>query len=276
MYVRTLAAYMSQKDDQYTVETTQLSLQILDVVSDADGIGLRDIQSQLDIAKSTAHKHLQTLQANGLLTKRGETYHVGLKCLNLGEEARGRWPGSPHIDEAIRTLTERTEEECDFVAPDRGRIITIAESYHKWAKYNESRRGGGSKVYRARTGSYYRMHATASGLAILAAYPRDRVEEIIDQWGLPGRTEYTITDREQLYDELTTIQDRGYAIDNQSYTEGMRSVGKAVYGPGEQVIGALSVSGPTYRVDGMVLEEEIPNALVDVVSELEAKLGQAM
>jgi DNA-binding IclR family transcriptional regulator len=101
------------------------------------------------------------------------------------------------------------------------------------------------------------------------------VDAIIDRWGLPARTEYTITDREQLYDELATIQDRGYAIDNQGYTEGMRSVGKAVNGPGKQVIGALSVSGPTYRVDGMVLEEEIPNALVDVVSELEAKLDQA-
>ena len=266
---------MTETDEQYTVETTQLSLQILDIVAETGGTRLREIQSELDVAKSTAHKHLQTLQANGLLTKRGETYHVGLKCLNLGEEARSQWPGSPHIDEAIGTLTERTEEECDFVAPDRGQIITIAESYHKWAKYDDSRRGGGSKDYRARTGSYYRMHATASGLAILATYPRERVDAIIDRWGLPARTEYTITDREQLYDELATIQDRGYAIDNQGYTEGMRSVGKAVNGPGKQVIGALSVSGPTYRVDGMVLEEEIPNALVDVVSELEAKLGQA-
>lgn len=266
---------MPETDDQYTVDTTDLSLEILDMVSDTGGATLRDIQSELDVAKSTAHKHLQTLLTHGLLTKRGETYHVGLKCLNLGEEARNRWPGSPHIDEAIGSLTERTEEECDFVAPDRGRIITIAESYHKWAKYDDTRRGGGSKDYRARTGSYYRMHATASGLAILATYSQSRVEEVIDRWGLPARTEYTITDRDQLYEELATIRERGYAIDNQGYTEGMRSVGKAVHGPTGQTIGAISVSGPTYRVDGMVLEEEIPNTLVDVVSTLEAKLGHS-
>jgi len=266
---------MPGTDEQYTVETTDLSLEILDIVSDAGGARLREIHSALDVAKSTAHKHLQTLQAHGLLTKRGETYHVGLKCLNLGEEARSRWPGSPHIEAAIGTLTERTEEECDFVAPDRGRIITIAESYHKWAKYDDSRRGGASKEYRARTGSYYRMHATASGLAILATYPRSRVDEIVDRWGLPARTEYTITEREELDDELAAIRERGYAVDDQGYTEGMRSVGKAVHGPTGRVIGALSVSGPTYRVDGLVLEEEIPDTLVDVVSELETTISRS-
>lgn len=36
---------MAETDEQYTVETTRLSLQVLDIVSDADGTGLRDIQS---------------------------------------------------------------------------------------------------------------------------------------------------------------------------------------------------------------------------------------
>lgn len=253
------------------VETTQLSLDILDIVAERDGVRLRDVMTEVDVAKSTAHKHLTTLRENGFLVKHGETYDVGLKFLNLGERARSRWPGYTHIEEAIAELTELTEEECDFVAPDRGRIITIAESYHKWAKY-EGKDGGSSKKYRARMGSYYHMHATASGLAILATYPKPRVEAIIDRWGLPARTEHTITTREELYDELDRIRKRGIAFDSQGYTEGMRSVGKAVYGPGDRVIGALSVSGPTYRIDGAVLDEEIPNVLNEVAAELEESI----
>lgn len=255
-----------------TVDTTEQSLTILDIVSRRGGARLRDIVEELDVVKSTAHKHLTTLQENGFLVKRGDIYHVGLKFLNYGEHARSRWPGYPHIEEAIRSLTERTEEECDFVAPDRGRIITIAESYHKWAKFGDSTAEGPSKEYRARTGSYYHMHATASGLAVLSTYPESRVEDIIDRWGLPARTEHTITSRDELYAELERIQDRGYAVDDQGYTDGMRSIGMAVHGPDESVLGALSVSGPTYRVDGMVLEQEVPNALRDVVAELEENL----
>jgi DNA-binding IclR family transcriptional regulator len=142
------------------------------------------------------------------------------------------------------------------------------------AKY-EGMDGSSSKEYRARTGSYYRMHATASGLAILSTYSRDRIEAIIDRWGLPARTDYTITTRENLYEKLDQIRERGIAVDNQGYTEGMRSVGKAIHGPGDRVIGALSVSGPTYRIDGAVLDEEIPNALTDVASELEEHVGTA-
>ncbi|EMA17803.1 IclR family transcriptional regulator [Haloarcula amylolytica] len=255
-----------------SVDTTELSIEIIDIISDRDGARLRDIVEEVDVAKSTAHKHLTTLRDNGFLVKRGEIYQVGLRFLNYGEQARSRWPGYPHIEEAIADLTERTEEECDFVAPDRGRIITIAESYHKWAKFGDTTTDGPSKEYRARTGSYYHMHATASGLAVLSTYARSRVEEVIERWGLPARTDHTITSREELHAELERIRERGYAVDDQGYTDGMRSVGKAVHGPEGDVIGALSVSGPTYRVDGMVLEQEVPNALRDVVADLEERL----
>ncbi|WP_276270837.1 IclR family transcriptional regulator [Haloarcula litorea] len=263
---------MTRSETDHTIETTQQSLDVLELAADRDGVTLRDVSTEFDVAKSTAYKHLTTLRERGLLTKQGETYHVGLALLNLGEHARSRWPGHPHIKSAIATLAEQTQEECDFVAPDRGRIITIAESYHKWAKYDDTASSGPSKEYRARIGSYYRMHATASGLAILATYPRSRVEEIIDRWGLPARTEYTITSRDALYDELAEIRERGYAVDSRGYAEGMRSIGKTVRRPDGSVIGALSVSGPIYRMDGAVLEEEIPRTLTEVAADLEAKL----
>lgn len=265
---------MDDDNTDITVTTTQLSLDVLDTVLRLDGATLADVVDELDVAKSTAHKHLTTLRENGYLTKTGDTYRIGLKFLNFGEHARSRWPGITHIEDAVAELTDRTDEECDFVAPDRGRIMTIAESYHKWVKYGGESQTSSSKDYRAHTGSYYTMHSTASGLAILAQYPRDRVETIIDRWGLPARTEHTITSRTELYRELETIREQGYAIDDQGYTEGMRSVGKSVHGPDGSVIGALSVSGPTYRLDGTIVEREIPDALRTVITGLEARFGE--
>lgn len=262
---------MLADDEMHTVKTTQTSLDVLDVVRDLDGARLRDVMRELDLAKSTAHKHLKTLERAGYLIKEGDVYHIGLKFLNFGEYARERWEWFNDVKEAVEELTERTEEECDFVVDDHGRVITIAESYHKWVKYGN---GDSSKRYRAHIGTYYPMHATASGLAILATYPRERVEAILDRWGMAPRTDQTITSRDELFEELDRIDDRGYAVDDEYYTEGLRSVGNAVTGPDGDVVGALSVSGPTYRVDGSVLEVEIPRALSDVVSSLEETLSR--
>ena len=260
---------MPATGDTPPVETTQTSLEIIDFIQERDGASLADVTAGLGLAKSTAYKHLMTLADNGYLIKEGDRYHIGLKFLNLGEYARSRWSGFEHIEEAVSELADRTEEEVDFVAEDNGRVTTICESYHKWVKYGDR---NDSKRYRADIGTYYHMHATASGLAILATYPTERVEAVLDEWGLPARTEQTITSRDALFEELDRIDDRGYAIDDEYYTEGLRSVGKAVTSPDGAVLGALSVSGPRYRFDGTVLEAEIPRVLSDVVSSLETEL----
>jgi len=258
--------------DQLTVKTTRTSLEIVSTIREADGARVSDIVDAHDMAKSTAHKHLTTLERAGYLTKSGEVYHIGLKFLNLGEYARERWYWFSAVKAAVEELAERTEEECDFVVDDHGRVITVAESYHKWAKYGT---GDGSKRYRANIGTYYPIHATGSGLAILSAYPSGRVEAIADEWGLSPLTDHTITSREELFAELDRIRERGYAVGDRYYTEGLRSVGRPVTAPDGTVLGALSVSGPTYRIDGAVLDREVPRALEAVVDSLESELDSA-
>lgn len=50
------------------------------------------------------------------------------------------------------------------------------------------------------------MHTTAFGKAILAHFPEERVEEIIEANGLPAHTPKTITDRDTLFEELESIR----------------------------------------------------------------------
>lgn len=250
------------------LETTQRSLDIVDVIRRREGATIDEIARELAVAVSTVYKHVVTLESNGYLTKRERTYHLGFRFLNLGEHARDRIPGRRAVDEALKRLTDETEEEVDFIVEDHGRIITVSESYHKWVKYRQGR----SNEYRARTGSYYHMHATASGKALLAEYPRERVDRIVDRWGLPAKTDQTITDRDELYDCLERVRERGYALDEQEFTEGLCSVGMAIAPPEQGVIGAMSVSGPSYRLSGEVLTETVPNAMRRVIDDLEATL----
>jgi DNA-binding IclR family transcriptional regulator len=119
-------------------------------------------------------------------------------------------------------------------------------------------------------GRYYYLHNSAVGKAILAALPETRVNEILDRWGLPAETEYTVTDRETLLEDIARTEERGYSVNDQEAVEGLRSVGVPVTAPHGGVLGALDISGPLYRLPP---NDELASMLQDVVDELESELG---
>jgi len=252
-----------------TLTTTTTSLAVIEALQGLDGATMDQVARELEMAPSTAYKHLATLENEGYLVKEGEQYHLGLKFLNLGEYTRNRRPERRLVDEAVQELTDRTDEEVDYIVEEHGRIVTVSESYHKWVKYAES-----DATYRARLGEYYLMHSTATGKALLAEYPRERVEAILDKWGLPARTENTITDREELFAELEEIRERGYAYDMEEFTDGLRSVGMVVRRPEPASLASMSVSGPSYRLTGDILEEEIPATMAEVIDDLESDMAE--
>lgn len=258
---------MVSDSPESTLETTARSLELLEAIQERDGATMTELAGELSLAVSTVYKHLATLESNGYLRKEDDTYRVGFRFLNLGEHARSRLPGNQAIDEAVQRLAEETTEEVDFIVEEHGRIITVSESYHKWVKYAD----GGSNGYRARMGTYYPIHTTASGKAILATYSRDRIGRIVDRWGLEQLTDNTITDREELFAELEHTRERGFAIGDEEYTQGLRSVGMAVRDGDGGTLGAVSVSGPSYRLTGDVLREHVPAAIQEVVADLESE-----
>jgi len=48
---------------------------------------------------------------------------------------------------------------------------------------------------------------------------------------------------------LEVIRDQGYAVSDEDFDSAARGVGAAVFGEGGQVVGGISVGGPSYRVD---------------------------
>lgn len=260
---------MSLDSPESALATTERSLRLLETIQRRDGATMTELAEERSLAVSTVYKHLATLESNGYLRKDGETYRIGFRFLNLGEHARSGLPGHQAIDDAVRRLAEETTEEVDFVVEDNGRIITVSESFHKWVKYADGDSGG----YRARTGTYYPIHSTASGKAILARRSREQVDAIIDTHGLEALTDHTITERDELLAEFERTRERGFALGDEEYTDGLRSVGMVVDDVDGTPIGAMSVSGPSYRVTGSVFRERIPETLRDVVEELEARIA---
>lgn len=255
-------------DSQETLGTTERSLDIALEVQKRGGAQLGDIAEAFDIAKSTAYKHLNTLESRGYLVKEGNRYYIGLKFTNRGEYARVRKPGYRIAADKVDELSRRTDEEVDFAVDNDNRALIVHLSYDRTNPYQEGSVDQSNKHWR--TGTYYHLHCIGTGKALLSQFSRAEVEAVIDQWGLPQRTPATITDPDELHEECERIRDQGYAHSQGEYTEGLSAIARPVIQPDGTVLGSLSVNGPSYRLQDRL--DDLRTILDDVVEDFESEL----
>jgi IclR family acetate operon transcriptional repressor len=241
-----------------TLQTTTTSLEILDVISRSEGARMDDIADELGVAESTVHAHLSTLHDAEYVVKEGHEYQLGLKLFHLGQRARHRKPEYGVVRKPAHELSLELNEEVSFAVAEHGRSVIVFDE-------NADPTTEGFQV-----GRYFYMHSSASGKAILAELPRERVDRIIDRWGLPQQTDRTIGSRAKLHEELEATRERGYSVNRQEALEGLTAFGMAVHNPDGSVLGSLDVSGPPYRLSA----EDVVDPLERTVATVEAELAE--
>lgn len=246
-----------------TVTATRTSFRILEELKRLDGAGVTDVASALDIPKSTAHNHLQTLLEEGYIVKDEQSYRIGLRFLEFGEYKRNRMQ-----------IYETADPEAATLAEETGEMVNVAVEEHGEGVYITRKKGKQAVNVDTYSGKRVKLHCTALGKAILAELPESRVEAILDRHGLPGRTENTITDREELMAELESVREQGYAYDREERILGLRCVAAPVVVDGD-VLAALSVSGPTTRIKGELFHDEIPELLLSAANVVEINMTYA-
>lgn len=248
--------------DRRRVKTVDTALDLLEALRGHDEMTLGELADRQGVAKSTVHRHLTTLLDRGYVVREGEHYRLSLRFLDMGNSTQTRKRAYVLAEPKVEELAARTDERAQFVVEEHGRAVYVhVESGEHAVKTN------------THVGKHSPIHASAGGLAILAHIDRERVESIVDRRGLERQTDYTLTDREELFEELESIRDRGYSINDQGHIAGLRAIGAAVNGPDGEVIGALSVSGPINRLQGPRLREELPNLLLGSTNELELNIA---
>ncbi|MEE6209903.1 IclR family transcriptional regulator [Salarchaeum sp. III] len=246
-----------------SVGSVETLFDIVEHIHQAGGVTVSGAASELDYAKSTVHRHLATLEQRGYVVSDGG-YYVGLRFLELGEDARNRRRGYQLAKEKVEELAEETDERAQFLVEEHGEAVYI-------------HRALGSRAVRTDPGIGKRipLHSTASGKAMLAAMPPETVSRIIEQMGVTEVTSETVTDEDELRRELDEIRERGYAFNREENLDGLHAVGVPVRNPDGGVIGGLSVSGPSHRFTGERFEDELPTLLLGTANELELNIAHS-
>ena len=254
---------MSNKPDN-PVSTTVTSFEILEAVKKMNGATVSDIANELDIAVSTAHRHLATLVEQGFVNRTDREYDIALRFLDFGIYARNQLSYYEIAKNQVDTLVEETGEKIRLTAFEDDYCVLLYR-----------RMGNHPLMTSAEIGNRRHPHQLAAGKSILASLPDEEVERVIDRRGLPARTENTITDREVLYDELETVRERGYAFNRGESIDDLNAVGACFRDENGWPLGALSISGPANRLQGELIEEDLPSRLLGAINEVEINLKYA-
>ncbi|WP_129113943.1 IclR family transcriptional regulator [Halegenticoccus tardaugens] len=225
----------------------ETSLHVLEALKRLGGAGVTELAKELNIPKSTVYSHLSTLRQNEYVMREGDTYRVGLKFLDLGEHARNRMG-----------LYDMAKPQVDLLAEETGELANLLVEEHGEGVYIYRAKGSQAVQVDTRAGMRVKLHCTSLGKAILAYLPEEKVDVIINRWGLPERTPQTITNRETLEEELANIRERRYAQDDGERLPGLRCIAAPVLDQNGRAVGAISVSGPKSRMRGEKFTKEIP------------------
>lgn len=248
-------------DTKWPLRTLSVAFQIIEALQELDGAGVTELATHLDLAKSTIYNHLRTLQHHHYVIRDGDEYRLSLKFLDHGGYVRYRGDRFDLIKQTVRDVADETDELCQFVTEEHGIGVFV---------FREE--GAQAVNTQTRIGSRVHLHHTTAGKAILASLPDERVETIVEQRGLPGKTEHTINTREDLFDELTDIRNRGYAFDKDEHIRGLNALGVPVRDESKTVLGAVSIATPQHRLRSKSRENEIADLLLGVVNELELNI----
>lgn len=222
-----------------SVQSLDRALALLEVIAEADGLTLSDLAQRAGIPPSSAHRILATLQAHDYVSHDEERglWLIGVRAFEVGSSFLRSRKLAATGRAIMRELLEECGETVNLAIEDEGSVVFISqmESHHTIRAFH-------------RPGSRGAIHASGVGKALLSALPDDKVKRILHKTGLEQFTPKTLVSPEQLFGELREARTRGWSVDDEERTTGMRCVAAPIYNEFGEAVAGVSISGPCVRL----------------------------
>jgi len=210
-----------------------------------EGVGLADLSKLVGLHNSTTFHLAKTMVSLGYIRREKDSkrYRVGRPLFALAASALDEIEMVNVATPALEDLSRETGESSHFAVRMGDAVVVIARTS-----------GPGAFHLTDRVGVLRPAHCTALGKVILASLHQDQLERFLARVELKPSTAHTITESPVLLREIAEIRRSGIAYDDGEFNLEVRCVAVPVKDFTGQIIGALGISGPIWRLSNQVMQ----------------------
>jgi DNA-binding IclR family transcriptional regulator len=207
------------------------------VASHGPVVSRSQICTSTQLPKATANRIVADLVAMRLLQPVEGGLGLGMRLFELGVLAEQRGLGLRDAAlPSMEDLYEITHETVQLAVRDGNEVIYLQKISGRRSMRLDTRIGGRQP-----------LNCTGSGKLLLAFASDQLQQSIFDDCKLVRRTPRSITDPLHLRRELARVRVERFAVDNEEFAIGTRSIAAPIMYRGE-VVAALALSGSAERM----------------------------
>ena len=243
------------------VQSVDRAISVMEFLSRRGWSGVTEVANELNIHKSTAYRLLTTLRDRGLVEQDAATekYRLGFGLVLLASSVRADLDILRCARPVCERLSEQTRETVTVAVLEEDDAVVIHQTISRTSALNADW-----------TGRHTPLHATAAGKIFLAHMTADQRRRVLRR-PLERFTENTIVDPAVLRDHVQVIADDGFAYTVEELEVGLNAIGAPMYSAKGEVVGAMSVWGPAFRLPG----DFIPKT-AELIKEAAAEISRCL
>lgn len=220
-------------DSRGGVRSVATALDALECFAAEGALGVSDVARRLGIAKSTAHRLMQTLRSREFIEQDADSglYRLGIHLYELG-----------HLAQARNALRHAALPHLKQISAASGYTLNLAVPSGADVVFVERIETGESGRLLGHVGRRIPLHATSSGKVIAAFNPA--VDQARRAAGFPPFARPTIRNETTWTTVLADVRRQGFAVSHGESFTGMSSIALPVLQRGVAVA-SISAFGPT-------------------------------
>ncbi|MDJ0806192.1 MAG: IclR family transcriptional regulator [Gammaproteobacteria bacterium] len=221
-----------------SIQVIDRAAMLLDAIAQSDEpLSLKILSAETQLHPSTAFRILASLGEVGYVARDSAGhYQLGRKLLKLAGRVRRGIDIRKEALDIMRELRDQLGETINLTVREGDEVIYVERvSARRMMRVDQV------------VGSRAPLHVTAVGKLMLGELGDDFVLAYAQRTGLAAFTPHTITSVTALLDEVHTVSEDRYALDNEEAEEGVGCIGTVIHDNTGAVVGGLSVSAPLER-----------------------------
>lgn len=227
-------------------------------------LGLTEISKGMNLSKATVSRFLYTLHNLGYLEKNVETkkYRLSPKVLYLGYSFLKNFDLGHLAYPYLKGMAEEVNETVNLSILDETEIIFIERIEKKQII-----------SMKLQVGSKLPAYCTSMGKVLLASLPDEKIDEILRKSRIEKHTINTNTDIKDIKKELIGVRLKGFSLNDEELTMGLRSIAAPVKSESRETTAAVNISVPSARMTIRELEKKFLKTLIETTNKISAILG---